>query len=596
MAVSRRCRIDEKLRTGTVAVVGARPLRPASGDDAEGRGAFPVATSPAAREAAEVVRALVKAGRSVILYDSSNDAVRDFLVEVRQRMEAFLAAHTELALVVHPWEILHAGEVVYVERDRERSLALRLYRDGVRRLTFRAGLQWAELSRFISVLGVMFKGIRHQEEDFVTLLWKADLTHVAVEAVAGFRPEDDEVVYRPGEPGKGLEPANETQAAIFDAPYEFDHPAPDFRERAQVMWRTLPAEVLKRLAAEESEEDTPRQCQALVRELIAGMKDPEDRLDVGDVLPLVREVRDFLVTSDRTDVLLDMGWMLRTRLEGEARREMLLACLDERALTRLLTNGEGEAAVRKAAACLLPEHLEMVLRLAEGKGAASPLRARGLTSLVESLGRGQEAVLRAHLARAPGQLAGVLLAALARLSPDEAAAAAGDVLASGSEEAQGHAVAVLKAAPYGPRVGRALVQALSSTSEEVRLQALQVLAKNRERRALPNVIEKLQSSAAADLSPREASALGISLAIVDPQQALESFAAWLKPAGLLQRVTSRPPALQVAAVSGLARLPGAAAEELLAWAAQHAPGEARERAQALLARRREAGGGGGSGG
>ena len=560
------------------------------GESTGGRSTPPMATSPAAQEAAEVVRALVKAGRSVILYDASNEAVRDFLVEVRQRMEAFLAAHTELALVVHPWEILYAGEVVYMERDRERSLALRLYRDGVRRLTFAAGLQWDELSRFISVLGVMFKGIRHQEEDFVTLLWKADLAHVKVEAVAGFRPEDEEAGPRHAEPGQKLAPANETQAAIFDAPYEFDHPVPEFRERGQLVWRTLPAAAVARLAAEESEEDTPRQCLVLVRELIAGLKDLEDRLEVADILPLVREIRDFLLASNRTEVLLDMAWMLRTRLDGEARREVLLACLDERALAQLLSgDAEGEGAVRKAAACLLPEHLEVVLRLAEGKGAAAPVRGSGLSTLVESLGRGQEAALRAHLTRAPGPLAGVLLAALARLSPDEAAAAASDVLASAPVEVQGQAVAVLKTLPYGPRVGRALVQGLSSPSEEVRLQALQVLAKNRERRALPSLMERLRSASTVELSPKEASALGISLAMIDPQQALEAFGTWLKPAGLLQRVGSRPVALHIAAVSGLARLPGAAAEELLAWAAQHASEEARERAQTLLARRRGGG-------
>ncbi len=552
-----------------------------------------MATSPAAHEAAEVVRALVKAGRSVILYDASNEAVRDFLVEVRQRMEAFLAAHSELALVVHPWEILYAGEVVYLERDRERSLALRLYRDGVRRLTFVAGLQWEELSRFIAVLGVMFKGIRHQEEDFVTLLWKADLAHVKVEAVAGFRPEDEAVGPRYAEPGQRLEPANETQAAIFNAPYEFDHPVPDYRERGQVLWRALPSEALARLASEESEEDTPRQCLVLVRELIAGLKDLEDRLEVADIAPLVREIRDFLMASSRTDVLLDMAWMLRTRLEGEARRDLLLACLDERALSGLLSGGGDESAVRKAAACLLPEHLDVVLRLAEGGGATAPWQEGGLITLLESLGRGQEATLRAHLARAFAPLAGVLLAVLARLSPDEAAAAAGEVLASAPAEVQGQAVAVLKTVPYGPRVGRSLVQALSSASEEVRLQALQVLAKNRERRALPTMLERLRSASAASLSPKEASALGISLAMIDPQHALESFTGWLKPAGLLQRVGSRPVALQIAAVSGLARLPGAAAEELLAWAAQHAAGEARDRAQMLLARRRQAGEAGG---
>lgn len=543
-----------------------------------------------------MVRALVKAGRSVILYDASNEAVREFLVEVRQRMEAFLSTYKELALQVHPWELLYAGEVVYVERERERSLALRLYRDGVRRLTFAAGLTWEELSRFISVLGVMFKGIRHQEEDFVTLLWKADLPHVKVEAVAGFRPEDDEVVRRPGEAGKGLDPANETQAIIFNAPYEYDHPVPEFRERGQVAWRALSPEARQRLAAEEGEEDTPNQCLTLVRELLTVMKDVEDRLEVADILPLMREIRDYLVASDRLDVLLDMAWMLRARMEGEARRDVLLACLDERALAHLLTQAEDQAAVRKAASCLLPEHLETVLRLAGGKSSASPFQLRGLVTMLEALGKGQEAVLRAHLAAAPGPLAGVVLSALARLSLDEAAAAAGEVLASASVEAHGQAVAVLRDLPYGPRVGRALAQALFSSSEEVRLAALQVLAKNRERRVLTTLLEKLQSSAVSELSPREASALGITLAMVDSQKALESFAAWLKPSGLLQRVASRPLPVQIAAVSGLGRLPGTPAEELLAWAAQHAAPEARERAQALLQRRREAAGEGGGGG
>lgn len=581
------------MRTGSWVAVDGKPPHAGVGKGGGELASLPPASSPAAREAAELVRALVKAGRSVILYDASNEAVRDFLVEVRQRMEAFLAVHQELTLVIHPWEIAYAGEAVYLERDRERSLAMRLYRDGVRRLTFRAGLGWEEMTRFISVLGVMFKGIRHQEEDFVTLLWKADLVHVGVEAVAGFRPEDEELAQQPGEGGKGLAPANETQALIFDAPYEFDHPVPDLRERGEVRYRPLTTEARRRLAAEESEENTPGQCLTLVRELIAGLKDPQDRLDMGDLAPLLREIRDYLLAAGQLEVLLDLGWMLRARLEGELRREVLLAFFDERTLARLLGPGQDEAQVRKTASCLLPEHLEPVLRLAAGS-ATVPLPPHTLGALLSILGKGQEGVLRAHAARAPGPLAGVLLAALARLSPEEGAAAAAEVLAAGGEEAQGQAVALLKTLPYGPRVGRALVQALSSAHEEVRLQALQVLAKNRERRALPAVLERLTGPGGAGLSHRESNALGVTLAFIDPQQALELFAGWLKPAGFLQRVASRPPALQGAAVAGLARLPGAAAEELLAWAAQHAQGEVRERAEALLARRRD--GGGDSGG
>lgn len=571
-------------------------MRPPVGEETEGRAAAGVALTPVGKEAAEVLRALVKAGRSVILYDASNEAVRDFLVEVRQRMEAFLAGHGDLALQVRPYEILYGDEVVYLERDRERSLALRLYRDGVRRLTFRRGLSWEELSRFISVLGVTFKGIRHQEEDLVTLLWKADLTNVTVEAVAGFRPEDEEGAPHHWEPGQPLDPANETQAAIFEAPYEFDHPAPEFRERGQVAWRPLTPEALARLAAEESEEDTPRQCLVLVRELIAGLRDPDDQLEAGDVLPLVREIRDYLIASGRLEVLLDVAWMLRARAEGDSRHELLLGLFDDRALLRLLSSDASEASLRKLAACLLPEHLNTLLQLAEKGELATPAQQASLAALLTGLGRGQEATLRGHVARLPAALAGVVLTALAALSLDEAVTAAGELLAGGSEETHLHAVNVLRQAPYGARVGRSLVQALASPREEVRLQALQVLAKNRERRALPALLEKLRGAGAAGLSSREANALGITYAFIDPEGALEVFAGWLKPTGLLQRVASRPAALSIAAVAGLGRIPGPAAEELLAWAAEHTPGEAGERARALLARRRGVGEGGSSDG
>ena len=40
--------------------------------------------------------------------------------------------------------MLRGAEVVYLERNRERSLAFRLFRDGVRRLTISPDVAWEE--------------------------------------------------------------------------------------------------------------------------------------------------------------------------------------------------------------------------------------------------------------------------------------------------------------------------------------------------------------------------------------------------------------------------------------------------------------------
>ena len=98
----------------------------------------PLATSAPGLVAMQFVTALSKAARSFTLYAPTNAVVRQFLADYQARAAAATEGG-ELVLDVHPFELLRDGEVVYREEDRERSLAFRLFRDGVRRLTFRPG-------------------------------------------------------------------------------------------------------------------------------------------------------------------------------------------------------------------------------------------------------------------------------------------------------------------------------------------------------------------------------------------------------------------------------------------------------------------------
>jgi len=150
-----------------------------------------VVGSPHAQAANAAILALARSARSFTLYDPSNKVVRTLIGDYRDKFRKVLEAHGPLVLEVHPFELLLGREVVYVEKDRERSLAFRLFRDGVRRIAFTPETTWEELLRLLQILSIRYTGVRQQEDDLVTLLRKAGFDHVQVAAIEGFLPEEE---------------------------------------------------------------------------------------------------------------------------------------------------------------------------------------------------------------------------------------------------------------------------------------------------------------------------------------------------------------------------------------------------------------------
>jgi hypothetical protein len=135
---------------------------------------------------------LSRAARAFLLYDPSNEAIRVFLEAIQSSFMNYLDTYGPLILSVRPYEIAVENEVVYKEEERERSLAFKLFRDGVRRLSVFEDVEWSELLRLLEILSIRYSGIRLNEDDIVTLLWKANFQHIEVEAVEGFVPEEED--------------------------------------------------------------------------------------------------------------------------------------------------------------------------------------------------------------------------------------------------------------------------------------------------------------------------------------------------------------------------------------------------------------------
>ena len=545
-----------------------------------------LAGSPHATAANVAVLALTRAARSFTLYDPANKVVRALIADFRDRFRAVLDGFGPLVLDVHPFELALGREVVYLERDRERSLAFRLFRDGVRRLSFAADTSWEELLRLLQILSIRYTGVRQQEDDLVTLLRKAGFAGIHVSAIEGFVPEEEQ------KEGPLDAELLRGSRARHDPPPQWDLPLPPFPEATPLRYRAVAPELLERLRGEETEDKVPRQALRAVAELLQTTQGA----DLQAVLGFALEVREYLLVEQRSDLLVELVGLVRAALAGapEASFAVLETWLDTRTLRALVSTLRPEEPD-------VPPHLADLLDAApgatldrlidllteEGDGPRAPLLrrlvVRGCRHAPETIGA------RMRDATGPGAVA--LLRLLAEVDP--AAALHSSVEATTAEDAllQREALRQLEGAAFSPEIARGLHHLVESRHEPVRLAALPVMAARG-----PRVFPALRSHVekhAARLSAAEAEAAGQAMARASSRAAVETFGEWLRPkgGGLLGKLVkmTAAPVVQRVALAGLRGLAGDDAASLLALVAEHGEASLRAEARAALAARPKGG-------
>jgi hypothetical protein len=536
-----------------------------------------------------VVLALSRAARSFLLYDPANAAIRHFLNALQEAVEGYLSTWGDLPLVVNPFELVVHGEVVYLDRDRERSLAFRLYRDGVRRITLEAALSWQEVLKLLEVLSIRYTGVRQAEDDMVVLLWKAGFTHIQLEAVEGFVPEEEA-----GDPG-ALAASDAAGGHHVAAPPDFDLPVPLLPTPRHVVYKELGIDEVDALLAEDNTQALPDLCVQLCAELVHAAADPSDPLPLAETVPQLREIRDFLLSEGLLGAVLDVVRMLASaRLPNPAdarERDILLGSFgDERAIGRILRSVPRDATTAPPDLLefldLLPgNHLKMVITVLETeKGEASRRVAR---SLIERFVPHQGAWILDQLSTVEPGIAVELLRALSAADPELGLQGVQAVATRPDIELQFEALHVLEAAPVGPVMIRVLLGLIAVPTEEVRLRALDLLGRRAIKTAFGPISERVKREAPLRLGNREAEASGEALARCDLARATELFREWLKPRGFFHVVLPGQTTLQWVAVSGMVFVPGDEPEVLVKYVAERAGSDlARHCTTSLVKRRR----------
>jgi len=124
-----------------------------------------------------LMRLVTNAARVFHSYPPNNQLYLSFADQLGEKFLDHLEKHEALVVSVGQYEFLFKGEEVYSETNVSRSLALKLYRDGVRRIRFLPGLDKEEIVGFVRILSMPVAADSF-EDDIVTLLWEEDFSHI----------------------------------------------------------------------------------------------------------------------------------------------------------------------------------------------------------------------------------------------------------------------------------------------------------------------------------------------------------------------------------------------------------------------------------
>jgi hypothetical protein len=140
------------------------------------------------KQVRDIVGLFSKAAKNYQVYLPNNRMFLSSLTEFAGALQKFLYDHETLSLVVSEFDLYYGGKAVYENPDKHQSLSFRMYRDGVRLISFHKGVSTKELLDLLEALSKCME-IDNLEEDFVTLLWEKDLKRITYYEIEDYEEE-----------------------------------------------------------------------------------------------------------------------------------------------------------------------------------------------------------------------------------------------------------------------------------------------------------------------------------------------------------------------------------------------------------------------
>jgi hypothetical protein len=154
--------------------------------------------SDKAKYAREAMQVFAKAKKNLKLYPSNNPIYEKTLDGVHGKFQEFFKYYDRLDLKVTRNELLFENENIFHAEGKDENLALFFFRDGLRELGFKKGLDRQELQQFLEIVSVDFDR-EDVEDDIVTLLWEKDFGNISYKVDERILMEEDDTYQQEAE-------------------------------------------------------------------------------------------------------------------------------------------------------------------------------------------------------------------------------------------------------------------------------------------------------------------------------------------------------------------------------------------------------------
>ena len=524
-------------------------------------------------QVSELLTSLVKAMRAFQMYLPNNPIYQRAAQQVQVAFAPVWAATDHLELQVVETDLHWEGEVVYQQLSKPDSFAWALYKDGLRTLTLRAGVEAQEIVRFLDVVNRARYLSADASDDLLTLLWAEEFQWISyqfAEAYGESAPPE-----RQGQPAEQVSAEVRQQQVAEEAPPR-NRSVVDMDDFDSTLYFLDEAEIsyVIREVAEEYSRDVRTSALTALYDLFEQQAAPEVRdeiltildqlfpnlLNAGEFRTVAAVLRELRVLRERTQGLtpaqLTRLQAFEVQLSEPAIVRQLIQSLDEAGVR------PGDADVSEVLRELRPGALETIVIWAPRLGS-EPVR-QILEAAADRLAAGNSAeVLR--LLRLPDSEALLGIVNLCgRLQLQPAVAGLGDALSHQDGAVRLAAVQALTAIG-SPGALAHIDRAIDDADRGVRVAAVKAAGARGYKGALRRVEGAIQGKAIRAMELSEKMAFFEAYGSIAGAAALKYLEGMLAPRGLLRMKESAE--MRACAAMALGRVRTREAREVLERAA-----------------------------
>ncbi len=131
----------------------------------------------------DIARTLTKTVRTFNTYPKGNPIYQKFTTELFEKFSLFFESGDKLQIDIRQYSLLYKETEVYFSEERTDNIAMLLFSDGLRQITFHKGITSDEITDFIDILRLAPKAEASDMDDIVTLLWEKNIRNMSYVAV-----------------------------------------------------------------------------------------------------------------------------------------------------------------------------------------------------------------------------------------------------------------------------------------------------------------------------------------------------------------------------------------------------------------------------